>query len=86
MLRGTTAPLGRPLLAVECIPLGDFILTVGRAAVTTQYANCTQCAPGKYLDQDSEQFDTCAPCYTGYYAAGAYAPYFARFVGTTRQL
>ena len=73
-LRATTAPPRRPPLAVGCTPLGDFILMVGRAAVTTVTADCAQCAAGKYQDQDSEQFGTCGPCFTGYYAAGAYAP------------
>lgn len=77
MLRGTIALLGRPPLAVSYTTLGDFILKIGRAAVTTHYANCTQCAPGYYQGIDSQQVDECVSCPTGYYAAGVYALQFA---------
>jgi hypothetical protein len=71
-LRATTAPPRRPPLAVSCAPHPPCgpILMAGRAAVTTQTAGCVQCAAGKYQDMDSEQMSTCAPCYSGYYAAG----------------
>ena len=74
-LRATTAPPPPPPppLAVSCTPLDDFILMVGRAAVTTVTADCTQCAAGYYQDTDSQQVDECSPCFAGYYAAGAYA-------------
>ena len=60
---------------------------VGRAVVTTHYANCTQCATGKYQDMDSEQMSTCAPCPNGKYAAGAHAPLICMFfVGVTNRI
>ena len=46
---------------------------VGRAAVTTVTAECTQCAAGKYQDVDSEQLSECLSCFTGSYAAGAHS-------------
>jgi hypothetical protein len=77
--RATTVPPRRPLLAVVCARLGDFILMCGCAAVTTVTADCTACAAGRYQLQDSEQFGTCAPCFSGEYAAGAYAPQLSCF-------
>ena len=84
VLLATTALLGQPPLAVSCPVLGGASLTIGRAAVTTHYANCTQCAPGYYQDINSQQEDECVSCPTGYYSAGAYASQFAGFIGITR--
>ena len=77
--RATTAPRHRPPLVVSCAPLDDFILMVGRAAVTTVTANCTQCTAGKYQDKYNQQVYECIPCFTGAYAAGVYAPLICLF-------
>ena len=47
-------------------------LSVVRAAVTTNYANCTPCPAGQFEDEESNQDSGCEPCPTGFYAAGAY--------------
>lgn len=53
------------------VPLADItLMPIGCAAVTTHYANCTQCAPGYYQGFDSQKLGQCSPCFTGYYGAG----------------
>ena len=54
-------------------PLVMPFVMVGRAAVTTNHANCTQCTAGKYQDIESRQEYECIPCPTGYYANGVHA-------------
>ena len=73
-LRATTELAGRPPLAVSRTLIDESILIIERTVVTTNYANCTQCAEGKYQDLDSEQLYRCIDCPTGYYGAGAYQP------------
>ena len=84
-LRATIAPLGQPLLAVSCIRLGGASLTIGRAVVTTHYANCTQCTAGYYQDFDSQQEGECVSCPTGYYSAGAPPPPLLTCIWITRR-